>query len=109
VIGRSHQNDLVQEIERSRVEEAEVEIEEIANNLKVEIVKGQNRATERNLKIEKGRGQKKNRERNRDHARQENQERRHGLDQNQLIECIEKERQVQKIKQVLKKEILELY
>ena len=109
MIERNHQNDLVQEIEKSRVEEVEVEIEEIENDPKVEIVKDRNRATEKSQKIEKDRDQKKNQERNRDPDRQENQEKRHDPDQNQLIECIEKEHQVQKIKQVLKKEILELY
>ena len=109
MIERNHQNDLVQEIEKSRVEEVEVEIEEIENDPKVEIVKDRNHATEKSQKIEKDRDQKKNLERNRDHAHQENQEKRHDPDPNQLIECIEKEHQVQKIKQVLKKEILELY
>ena len=109
MIERNHQNDLVQEIEKSRVEEVEVEIEEIENDPKVEIVKDRNHATEKSQKIEKDRDQKKNQERNRDPDRQENLEKRHDPDQNQLIECIEKELQVQKIKQVLKKEILELY
>ena len=109
MIERNHQNDLVQGIEKSRVEEVEVEIEEIENDLKVEIVKDRNRATEKSQKIEKDQDQKKNLERNRDHAHQENQEKRHDPDLNQLTECIEKEHQVQKIKQVLKKEILELY
>lgn len=109
MIERNHQNDLVQEIEKSRVEEVEVEIEEIENDPKVEIVNDQNPETEKSRKIEKDRDQKKNQERNRDPDRQENQEKRHDPDQNQLIECIEKELQVQKIKQVLKKEILELY
>ena len=108
-IERNHQNDLIQEIEKSRVEEVEVEIEKIENDPKVEIVNDQNPETEKSQKIEKDRDQKKNHERNRDPARQENQEKRHDPDQNQLIECIEKELQVQKIKQVLKKEILELY
>ena len=109
MIERNHQNDLVQEIEKSRVEEVEVEIEEIENDPKVEIVNDRNRETEKSQKIEKDRDQKKNQERNRDPDRQENQEKRHDPDQNQLIECIEKELLVQKIKQVLKKEILELY
>ena len=109
MIERNHQNDLVQEIEKSRVEEVEVEIEEIENDPKVEIVKDRNRATGKGQKIGKDPDQKKNLERNRDHAHQENQEKRHDLDLNQSIECIEKEHQVQKIKQVLKKEILELY
>ena len=109
MIGRNHQNDLVQEIEKSRVEEVEVEIEEIENDPKVEIVKDRNRATGKGQKIGKDPDQKKNLERNRDHAHQENQEKRHDPDLNQSIECIEKEHQVQKIKQVLKKEILELY
>jgi len=109
VIEKSHRNDLVREIERSRVEEVEVEIGKIAKDPKVEIAKGQNHVTERSQEIEKDRDQKKNQERNRDHAHPENQEKRHDLDQNQLIECIEKEHPVQKTKQALKKEILELY
>ena len=109
MIERSHQNDLGPEIEKSRVEEVEVEIGKIVSDQEVEIVKGQNRVTERNQEIENGRDQKKNREKSRDHAHHENQEKRHDQDLNQLIECIEKEHQVQKIKPVLKKEILELY
>ena len=91
MIERNHQNDLVQEIEKSRVAEVEVEIEEIENDLKVEIVNDRNPETEKSRKIEKDRDQKKNQERNRDPDRQENQEKRHDPDQNQLIECIEKE------------------
>ena len=109
MIERSHQNDLGPEIEKSRVEEVEVEIEKIASDPEVEIEKGQNPETERNQETEKDPDQKKNLERSRDHAHHENQEKRLDLDRNQLIECIEKELLVQKIKPVLKKEILELY
>ena len=109
MIERSHQNDLGLEIEKSRVEEVEVEIGKIVSDQEVEIVKGQNRVTERSQEIVNGRDQKKNREKSRDHAHHENQEKRHDQDLNQLIECIEKEHLVQKIKPVLKKEILELY
>lgn len=109
MIERSHQNDLALEIERSRVEEVEVEIGKIANEPEVEIVKGRNRATEKGLEIAKDRNQRKNLERSRDHAHHENHERRHDLDLNQSIECIVKELQVQKIKLVLKREIPEPY
>lgn len=108
-IERNRRNVQGQETGRNRVGEAEVEIEKIESDQKVEIAKDQNHVTEKNQKNEKGRDQKKNLGRNRDHGRPENQERSRVRDPSLLTECIENEHPVQKIRPVSKKETRGLF